>query len=132
MRIALATLLAALLAPMPAPARDLEKVKVVDHFPLYLDKDTLQRKGPVATFSYVMAVPKGLGKDSPEGWESTEVEATLDCKGETYSLGKMTMYPEPMAQGTATRTIPAPEQPKKLDIQPRSTALYLAEHICGW
>lgn len=130
MRFAL--MLLAALAALPAGARDLEKVKVVDHFPLYLDKETLQRKGPVATFTYVMAVPKGLGKDSPEGWESTEIEATIDCKGETYSLGKMTMYPEPMAQGAATRTIPAAEPPKKFDIQPRSTALYLAEHICGW
>lgn len=128
----IAAVLAVALASLPAFARNLEKIKVVDHFPLYLDKDTLQRKGPVATFTYVMAVPKGLGKDSPDGWESTEVEATLDCKGETYMLGKLTMYPEPMAQGTATRVIPAPEQPKKLDILPRSTALYLAEHICGW
>ena len=125
-----AAVLVVVLTSLPAFARNLEKVKVVDHFPLHLDKDTLQRNGSVFTFTYVMAVPKSLGK--LDGFESTEVEATIDCKGETYTLGKMTMYPEPMAQGAATRVIPAPEQVRKFDIQPRSTALYLAEHICGW
>ena len=120
------------IVPTAAPARDLVMIPVVDHFPLHLDKGTLKRNGSVATFSYVLAVPKGLGKNSPEGWQSTEVEASLDCKAETYSLGKVTIYSEPLAQGTVVREAPAPAESRQYDIQPRSTALYLAQFICGW
>ena len=113
-----------------AGARDLVPIPVVDHFPLHLDKETLQRKGAVHTFKYVLAVPKGLGKDSPEGWESTEVEAVIDCKEETYSLGAITIFAEPLGQGEVKRTVPAPADKRSYDIRPRSTAHYLADYLC--
>jgi hypothetical protein len=120
-----------LAAASAAGARDLVPIPVVDHFPLHVDKATLQRKGAVLSFKYVMAVPKGLGKDSPEGWESTEVEATIDCKEETYSLGAIAIYPEPLGQGEVKRTVPAPPgERRSYDIRPRSTAGYLADYLC--
>lgn len=119
-----------LAAPTGAAARDLVSVPVVDHFPLHVDRETVKRAGAMLSFKYVMAVPKGLGKGSPEGWESTEVEATIDCKEETYSLGAIAIYPEPLAQGEVRQTVPAPAEQRRYDIRPRSTAGYLADFLC--
>jgi hypothetical protein len=120
-----------LAAASAASARDLVSIPVVDHFPLHVDKETLQRKGAVLTFKYVLAVPKGLGKDSPEGWESTEVDTIIDCKDETYSLGAITIYAEPLGQGEVKRSVPAPPgERRSYDIRPRSTAGYLADFLC--
>jgi hypothetical protein len=113
-----------------AGARDLVSIPVVDHFPLHVDRETLKRNGAMLSFKYVMATPKGLGKDSAEGWESTEVEATIDCKEETYSLGGIAIYPEPLAQGAVRTTLAAPAEQRRYDIRPRSTAGYLADFLC--
>ena len=113
-----------------AGARDLVSVPVVDHFPLHVDRETVKRNGAMLSFKYVMAVPKGLGKGSAEGWESTEVETTIDCKEETYSLGAIAIYPEPLAEGTVRQAVPAPAGQPRYDIRPRSTAGYLADFLC--
>ena len=126
------TLLAALLLVpgLALAARDLVSIPVVDHFPLHVDRSTVKREGKVVSFSYVLAVPKGIGKDSQDGWDSTEVEAVIDCKAETYTLGKVLVYTEPLGQGPVQRSVPAPDVVRKYDIVPRSTAGYLADFLC--
>jgi hypothetical protein len=111
-----------------AGARDLVSIPVVDHFPLHVDRDTLKRNGAMLSFKYVMPVLKGLG--SSEGGESTEVETTIDCKEETYSLGAIAIYAGPMGQGELKTTTPAPAEQRRYDIRPRSTAGYLADFLC--
>jgi len=126
------TLLASLfLVPgLALAARDLVSIPVVDHFPLHVDRSTVKREGKVVSFNYVLAVPKGIGKDSQEGWESTEVEANIDCKAETYYLGKVYIYSEPLAQGTLVRSVPEPTSPRRYDLRPRSTMGYIADYLC--
>jgi len=125
------TLLAALLLPgLALAARDLVSIPAKDHFPLHVDRSTVKREGKVVSFNYVLAVPKGLGKDSQDGWESTEVEANIDCKEETYYMGKVYVYSEPLAQGSLVRSVPEPTNPRRYDLSPRSTMGYIADYLC--
>ncbi len=129
----MSSLLVLLLAPAGrALARDLVDVPVVDHFPLQIDKATLKRNGKVVSFSYVLAVPKSFdGRKAEKGeWISNEIEIAIDCKEETYSLGKFTVYGEAKAQGPVEKEFPASADSKPSRIYPRSTAGYLADFVC--
>lgn len=129
-----AALLAVLLPAvvLPAAGRDLLTIPAGDHFPLYIDKDTVKRNGKTVSFSYVVTVPKGFGGNgAPDGEKiSNEIETVIDCAAETYSLGTVKVYGQAKAQGPVEKEFPGAEARKQFPIAPRSTAEYLAEFIC--
>lgn len=103
------------------------------HDPLYIDVDSIQRKGDSVSFRYVLDVPI-LGKEGedPE-FRSNEIEAVIDCTAKTISLGDAIVYSRRAAKGDmifGQVATSEEKQPRRVDMRRHSTFGYLYRHVC--
>lgn len=133
-RLTFVTLLIASVAASSAVAaaensRKLVAVAAPNHDPLFIDMATIDRRGALVSFKYVLDVVVDL--EGKSGWKSNEIEAVIDCAQKTYSVRRVVAYPGPRATGIATGVhsfmVPAPKPEK---IAARSTFAYLEDHLC--
>lgn len=110
-------------------SRKLVVVAAPDHDPLFIDMATVERRGALVLFKYVLDV--FVEFEGKSGWKSNEVETTIDCARKTYAVRRVVAYPGPRATGAATgvHSFMAPA-PKPERIVPRSTFAYLEEQLC--
>ena len=116
-----------------AADRDLARVEAADHDPLFVDRPSIQRSGSTVRFNYVLDVRAAAERrDVPEGWKSNEIEATIDCAGNTVSIGRITARTGPRATGSVTGIYsPTAAERKPEKIVPGSTPAYLAAFVCA-
>ena len=116
-----------------AAQRRLVSVSAPQHAPLFVDADTVQRRGRVVTFKYLLDVLAPTDQsDVPGAWKSNEVEATMDCGRRTVSVRRVVAYSGPRGTGvaTASRTFTVPGT-KPEPIAPKSTFAYLEAYLCA-
>jgi hypothetical protein len=114
-------------------ARSLVSVAAPQHAPLFVDTDTVRRRGSLISFKYFLDVlTPSTRSDAPEEWKSNEIEATLDCGKRTVTVSRLTAYSGPGGTGkpTAARTFIAPTRTTEA-IVPKSTFAYLEAHLCA-
>lgn len=112
--------------------RKLAVVMTQAHDPLYVDIDSVARRGSVVSFKYVLDVraPPDDGQNAGS-WRSNEVEATIDCEKKIVSVRRLTAYPGPRASGNPTMVHSfAAADVKPSAITPKSTFAYLEVHLC--
>jgi len=119
-------------ATAQAIPRKLVSVNAPGHDPLFVDAATVQRRGSVVSFKYVLDVrapPDDRNATPP--WRSNEIEATIDCGKKTVSVRRLTAYPGPGGAGapTAVHSFAAADV-KPQSIAPKSTFAYLEDHLC--
>ncbi len=117
----------------PALARSLVSVAAPQHAPLFLDADTVQRRGSIVSFKYLLeTAPAGEAQDSTDSGRSNEIEAALDCARRTFTVRRLVVYSGPRGSGSpiASRTFLAPGA-RPETIAPKSTFAYLEAHLCA-
>jgi len=121
---------------MPLPAqltpRKLIVVVAQEHDPLFIDAASVDRRGHLIAFKYVLDVRAPPDdKQTPGPWRSNEIEASIDCVKRTVTVRRLTAYPGPRASGNATAVHAfAAADTKPSNIAPKSTFAYLEDHLC--
>jgi hypothetical protein len=111
-----------------AAERELVEIKAPFHDPLYVDKSSIRSNGDSISFNYVIDVPMA----GPSGFNSNEVEASIDCARDTFVSGRVTAYAGARASGrTIGGYVSATPQRAIERISPQSTFAYLAEFVCA-
>jgi hypothetical protein len=66
-----------------AIARNLTRIEipVEEHDPLYVDVTSIEKKGAIIHFKYVLDVPISRESYAVRAYRSNEIEATIDCQG---------------------------------------------------
>ena len=113
--------------------RNLVAVTAPGHDPLFVDAASVQKRGNIVAFKYVLDVLAPPDEHSPaRAWRSNEIEASIDCAKKTVTVRRLTAYPGPRGSGTATgvHTFAAADvRPER--ITAKSTFAYLENHVCG-
>jgi len=120
-------------APTTALARSLVSVPAPQHAPLFVDADTVERRGPVVSFKYLLDVlAPSEQSDIPNVWKSNEIDASIDCSKRTVVVRRLTAYSGPRGTGmaTAAHSFTSPGV-KPEAIAPKSTFAYLEAHLCA-
>lgn len=130
--LALAGICAIACAGARADTRQLRAVPAPNHDPLFIDYATVKRSGDKIAFRYVLDVP--LARETPGAsrrWTSNDVEASIDCARNTYSIGDVYAYSGPGATGNLVGSYSSTSAERKpAAIVPDSTFDYLARHVC--
>ena len=117
----------------PVLGRTLVSVAAPRHAPLFVDNDSLERRGGVVSFKYVLDVlAPAEGSDVPSVWKSNEIDATIDCAKRTVSVRRLVAYSGPRGTGSATaaHAFSSPSVRPEA-IAPKSTFAYLEAHLCS-
>jgi hypothetical protein len=129
------SLLAAAACPIHAQSgpRNLVAVAAPGHDPLFVDASSVQKRGNIVAFKYVLDVLAAPDeRSSAREWRSNEIDASIDCAKRTVSVRRLTAFPGPKASGNATAVhsfTPSDTKPER--ITPGSTFAYLESHVCG-
>lgn len=112
--------------------RKLLSIAAPQHDPLFVDADSVQRRGDMIQFKYLLDVLAPDENGTPSIWKSNEVEASMDCARRTVMVRKLTAYSGRRGSGNATavHTL-ASAAAKPEPITPKSTFAYLESHLCG-
>jgi hypothetical protein len=118
-------------AQAPAQPRRLISVSAPQHDPVFVDADSVQRRGDRIHFKYLLDVLAPDENGVPAVWRSNEVEASLDCARRTVAVHRLVAYSGRRGSGAATavHSFTAPGV-KPEPITPRSTFAYLEAHLC--
>jgi len=120
-------------AQTPPQPRKLVAIHAPQHDPLFVDADSVQRRGDQIAFKYLLDV---LAPDEASGvpsvWRSNEVEALIDCSKRTVTVRRLVAYPGRRGSGspTAVHSLTAAGA-KPTAIAPKSTFAYLEDHLCS-
>ena len=120
-------------AQAQAERRQLVAVAAPNHDPLFVDMNTVQRKGRSVSFKYVLDVfVTNEVKSAPGEWKSNEIEASIDCAQRTFTVRRLVAYSGPRASGAPSgmHSFMAPSRPAE-KISPRSTFAYIEAHLCA-
>jgi hypothetical protein len=132
----IAATLAFLAVASHAPSADSRNLRAVavapDHDPIFVDHATVKRTGTEVAFRYVLNVPIALeAPAATRRWRSNEIEAVIDCKARTYSIGNVVAHSGPAGTGNVVgRYSSTPAERKPAPIVHASTFDYLARHLC--
>lgn len=119
-------------AQTPPPPRKLVAIHAPQHDPLFVDSDSVQRRGEQIAFKYLLDV---LAPDEASGvpsvWKSNEIEASIDCSKRTVTVRRLVAYSGRRGSGspTAVHSVTAAGA-KPAAIAPKSTFAYLEDHLC--
>jgi len=132
--LALAGALAALSANAlgQGASRRLAAVTAPQHAPLFVDSETVKRRGSVVSFKYILDVPPSPEQSKgSDAWRSNEVEASIDCDKKTVTVRRLVAYSGPRGTGSATaaHSYLAPSV-KPGPIARKTTFAYLEAHLC--
>lgn len=118
-------------AQTPAPQRKLISVSAPQHDPLFVDADSVQRRGEQIHFKYLLDVLAPDDNGVPNVWRSNEIEASVDCKQRLVTVRKLVAYSGRRGTGAATavHTFTTPGA-KPEPIAPKSTFAYLEAQLC--
>ena len=120
-------------ASVPAAGpRQLLSIAAPSHDPLFVDADSIQRRGRQIHFKYLLDVQAPDENGVPSVWRSNEIEASIDCGRKEVTVRRLVAYSERRGGGsptavhsfTAANTKPQP-------IAPKSTFAYLEAHLCA-
>jgi TPR repeat protein len=116
-------------------ADDLARVSIplVDHDPLYIERDSISRHGDLIEFRYVLDVPILGAAGQEQQFRSNEVTASLDCAHETMSITELSAYTGRAKSGRLVDTVSegqSDREPKPIDFRKGSTSGYLARYLC--
>jgi hypothetical protein len=135
-RLLLALLLASCAAnaadQATAGARTLVGIPIPSHDPLYIDMSTIDRRGNVVSFKYVLDVRAPPEENQQLGpWRSNEIDAWIDCAKRLVGVRRLTAFPGPRASGNATAVHSfsgADVKPQKIELN--STFAHLEQFVC--
>lgn len=117
--------------PSSAP-RALMAIPAPDHDPLFIDTNSVERRGDNVSFRYVLDVRAAPDDRTPQGeWRSNEIDASIDCRRQLVSVRRLTAFPGPRASGSPTLVhayAGADVKPQK--IAANSTFAHLEAHLC--
>lgn len=119
-------------AQATAPPRKLISISAPQHDPLFVDVDSVQRRGERIDFKYLLDILAPDDSGAPNVWRSNEIEATLDCSRKLVTVRKLVAYSGRRGSGmaTAVHTLTVPGT-KPEPIAPKSTFAYLEAHLCA-
>lgn len=119
-------------AQQPAPPRKLVSVAAPQHDPLFVDADSVQRRGDRIDFKYLLDILAPDDSGVPNVWRSNEIEASIDCSRRLVTVRKLVAYSGRRGAGTATavHTFTTPGA-KPEPIAPKSTFAYLEAQLCS-
>jgi hypothetical protein len=119
-------------AQASAPPRKLLSVNAPQHDPLFVDADSVQRRGARIEFKYLLDVLSPDDDGVPGVWRSNEIEASIDCGRKLVTVRKLIAYSGRRGSGTATavHTFTTPGT-KPEPITPKSTFAYLEAQLCS-
>jgi len=126
------TLLPPAHAQAPAPQRKLISIVAPQHDPLFVDADSVQRRGERLDFKYLLDILAPDDNGVPNVWRSNEIEASLDCGRRVVTVRRLIAYSGRRGSGTPTavHTFTTPGA-KPEPIVPKSTFAYLEAHLCS-
>lgn len=135
--LAAATIAAISLAAAPparsqATARKLMAVAAPQHDPLFVDVDSIQRRGEQIHFKYLLDVLAPDDNGVPNVWKSNEIEASIDCAKRLVTVRRLVAYSGRRGSGSATAVhsfTAAGTKPEP--ITPKSTFAYLEAQLCS-
>jgi hypothetical protein len=118
-------------APEPGP-RQLISIAAQAHDPLFVDAQSIQRRGRQVHFKYLLDVLAPDENGIPNVWRSNEIEASIDCSRREVTVRRLVAYSDRRGGGapTAVHSFTAPGA-KPQPIAPKSTFAYLEAHLCA-
>lgn len=119
-------------AQAPAPPRKLMSITAPQHDPLFVDVDSVQRRGDRIDFKYLLDILAPDDNGVPNVWRSNEIEASIDCGRRLVTVRRLVAYSGRRGSGTATavHTFTTPGT-KPEPIAPKSTFAYLEAQLCS-
>lgn len=118
-------------APGAAP-RKLISVAAPQHDPLFVDADSIQRRGRQVHFKYLLDVLAPDENGIPNVWRSNEIEASIDCGRREVTVRRLVAYADRRGAGTPSAVHSFTSTGlKPQPISTRSTFAYLEAHLCG-
>jgi len=118
--------------PATANPRTLVGITIPAHDPLYINMSTIERRGNVVSFKYVLDVRAPPEENQQVGpWRSNEIDAWIDCSKRLVGVRRLTAFPGPRATGSATAVHSfsgADVKPQKIDSG--STFAYIEQFVC--
>lgn len=126
-----ATLAGHALAQNPAPPRKLLSITAPQHDPLFVDADSVQRRGDRIDFKYLLDVLSPDENGVPNTWRSNEIEASIDCARRLVTVRRLVAFSGRRGTGTPTavHTFTTPGA-KPEPITPKSTFAFLEAQLC--
>lgn len=116
----------------PAPPRKLLSVTAPQHDPLFVDADSVQRRGERIDFKYLLDVLAPDDNGVPNVWRSNEIEASIDCARHLVTVRKLVAYSGRRGTGTPTAVHTFTTSATKPEpITPKSTFAYLEAQLCS-
>lgn len=119
-------------AQTPTPPRKLVSVTAPQHDPLFVDADSVQRRGDRIDFKYLLDILAPDDNGVPNVWRSNEIEASIDCGRKMVTVRRLVAYSGRRGSGTPTavHTFTTPGV-KPEPITPKSTFAYLEAQLCS-